>query len=348
MEERTNLPNELIHFMPWNASVHPLWLGSSLCLRRNLSLYPFPSKLSTKEMQKIQNLIKESLKKIFLKGAFYPLEKLTPIERQALLETFPNLTIHNGLSEGQALIIDETGKRIISINGQDHVILMLQDLDAHWENSFQTLMDLEDQISLLLPFAFDDRFGYLTSSPLHAGTGFEAYFYLHLPCLLRKGLHELPDSITYMSLEGTLESFLGDIVVLKNAYCLGISESILLKNLFSQAMKLILAEEEERKMQKKKPSEEIKDLVSRAVGLLLHSYQLSTKETIDALSLLKLGIDLGFIRDISHQKLNELFFLCQRGHLSLTKKVQDVDEKTIAHDRASLLHQELKGLMLNS
>jgi protein arginine kinase len=94
------------------------------------------------------------------------------------------------------------------------------------------------------------------------------------------------------------------------------------------------------------PRADVTDQISRAFGLLLHSYQLQTKETINALSLLKLGLSLGMISGITPQQIHALFFLCRRPHLAKLAKVPSTDPQELAHERAAFLHKELKNALL--
>ena len=91
----------------------------------------------------------------------------------------------------------------------------------------------------------------------------------------------------------------------------------------------------------------MKDHVSRAFGLLRHSYQLQTNEAMDALSLLKLGVELGWIEGITSAKVNALLFQCRRAHLQYTiQDTETIDLQAIAHKRAEFLHQQLKELVI--
>jgi protein arginine kinase len=112
-------------------------------------------------------------------------------------------------------------------------------------------------------------------------------------------------------------------------------------------MKLMAIEKTLRSHLKNENNAEIKDLVSRSFGLLLHSYQLQTKEALGALSLMKLGLNLDWIEGISDAKLNTLFFQCRRAHLlHLLNEQQIVDPQEVARKRAEFLHKNMQGTIL--
>jgi len=89
----------------------------------------------------------------------------------------------------------------------------------------------------------------------------------------------------------------------------------------------------------------MKDRVSRALGILTHSYQQETAETWGALSLLKLGTDLGWVSGITHSTLNGLLFASQRAHL-VANYGQEGEASDIPHKRAELLHSALADAQL--
>jgi protein arginine kinase len=175
---------------------------------------------------------------------------------------------------------------------------------------------------------------------------------LHIPALHHTGeLHEIlakqpEEGIMTMGLEGALDDLVGDFLILQNRYTLGVTEEGLIHALQNTAMKLSTAEKNLRIHLKESGNTEIKDLVSRAYGLLIHSYQLQTKEALNALSLIKLGLDLGWISGISSQTLNTLFFKCRRAHLAHLLNEKNLDTHDMPHKRAEFIHKALQGMTL--
>ena len=62
-------------------------------------------------------------------------------------------------------------------------------------------------------------------------------------------------------------------------------------------------------------NEMMKNKVTRALGLLTHSYQLELIEAMNALSLVKLGVEVGWIQAPPEVNLNDVLFGCRRAHL---------------------------------
>ena len=82
------------------------------------------------------------------------------------------------------------------------------------------------------------------------------------------------------------------------------------------------------------------DKIFRALGLLKFARLLATEDVLFALSHLRLGINLGRIKDIDMRTINELFLLTQPAHLQKVHKTPlESAERNVA--RATLLRQRL-------
>ena len=220
------------------------------------------------------------------------------------------------------------------------------------ENGFAKVSEIETAISKEVEYAFSSKFGYLTADPMHCGTALKVHVYLHLPALVH--LNQLDNALTKekeegvvaSSMVGNINQLVGDIIVLENYYTLGVTEDTILRILHITAMKLIGAEKTLRMHIKEKKSPEIMDHVARSYGLLRHSYQLGTKEALDALSFIKLGIDLGWVDGVTEAKANELFFMSRRAHLATALNEKQFDQPELAQKRAHFLHKELANMKL--
>ena len=89
----------------------------------------------------------------------------------------------------------------------------------------------------------------------------------------------------------------------------------------------------------------MRDKISRAYGLLLHSFQIETKEAFEALSLLKLGIDLEWVDGMTDQEISAIFFRCRRAHLALDSQ-ESLNPEQLAEKRADYLKQQCHKLKL--
>jgi protein arginine kinase len=347
-----SLPPSLAEHTLWEEDKNPIWLGSSLTLQRNLTRYKFPSKLSELEMTKLSILLTEAFQKDLKQPAYFPADKLSPLDKEFIFEHFLCLESFQNADKGQGFLLDETGRFLAQVNLKNHLQLQLLDTSADILTVWAQLVKIEIGIGKTLDYAFSPKFGYLASDPTLCGTALQALLFLHVPALHHTGqLHEVmgkqtEDDIITMGLEGALDDLIGDFLILKNRYTLGVTEEGTLHALQNTAMKFTLAEKALRSHLKEKGNSEIKDLISRAYGLLVHSYQLQTKEALNALSLIKLGLDLGWISGISSQALNTLFFKCRRAHLAHLLHEETLDTHDMTHKRAEFIHKALQGMTL--
>lgn len=351
MTSNLDLPPSLLQHTPWESDKNAIWLATSLILLRNLSRSKFPPKLNEREASQTLNPIQQILCKSseLKKPQFFPAESVTSLDKEFLFEHFLCFDSFQNAIKGQGFIIDESGQFLAFLNLKNHLQLQLMDANANIEGSWARLSKIESEIANTLDFAFSPKFGYLTSDPTQCGTGLIAISYLHLPALIHtQQIHETltkqkDEDLTAMGLEGSLDELVGDIVVLRNHYTLGLSEENIIHAIQSTSMKLMASEKAIRAHLKSENNTIIKDGVSRAYGLLIHSYQLQTKEAINALSLVKLGVDLGWITGIASSKLNTIFFKCRRAHLAHILNEKTIDTQDIARKRAEFIHAELQG-----
>jgi protein arginine kinase len=353
---KTNLPPFLFEHTPWENEVNPIWPASSFILHRNLANFNFPNKENETQSMHTLEIVKQGLLKCpeCQSAQFLQADQLTPLDKEFLVEHFLRLDSFQNTFAGQGFIVDPSAHFLATLNIEDHLQLQFVDCKGEWEKTWNHLVQIETQLSQEIQFAFSPTFGYLTADPGLCGTGLTTDVYLHLPALIHTGaledalIKQKDQDVTAFGMEGNLAELIGDILILRNSYTLGLTEENILFSLNTSAMKLIVSEKTIRNQLLKDNSIEIKDQISRAFGLLVHSYQLKTKEALDALSLIKLGLDLGWIVGITDQKINEVFFKCRRARLALLSNEQQLDPHEVAKKRATFLHEQLAGMQLKA
>jgi protein arginine kinase len=354
MKEKIELPSSLIEHNPWENYVNPIWPASTFILHRNLARYNFPIKMNARQFEQTQDILKKALQDLgFSNPKVLPADQLSPLDKEFLFEHFLCLEGFEDTIPGQAFVVDGTNQFLAMVNIHDHLLLYRIDCKDEWEKAWNSLSNIETEIGKKLDYAFSSKFGYLTSDPALCGTGLIVLVYLHLPSLVQTGqlqeilIKQKEEEIEAIGILGTLDELLGDLVILRNNFTLGLSEENILHSLHSAAMKLVVAEQTLRSLLKKENNVEIKDHVSRAYGLLTLSYQIQAKEALNALSLLKLGVDLGWISGITDQKMNDIFFNSRRAHLAYALKSPLLSPEETPRKRAEYLHAALKGTTIN-
>jgi len=339
--------------MPWSHNENVIWLASTLQLHRNIEKFKFPQKLEGEKKEHILSLfskaigeVKDLKNPLLLKG-----NELSSIEKNFLLEHY---LIFEGLSEtlqGEAFMLDDTGEFLALLNVKDHVRLQFTDVQGDLEKSWSKLVKLENNLQSSFSFAYLPKFGFLTSDPAISGTGLVVEAFLHIPALIH--LNELTefqekeknDAISCTGLQGDPKELIGDLIVVRNNFTLGVNEETILSTIRNAILKFVLAEKNARSRVVSEGITSIKDKVSRALGVLKSSYQLDTVEALNAISLVKLGIELGWIKgDMSIEQINHLFFTCRRAHLQLRLKEQIPNEK-VGERRASFLREQAGTLI---
>ncbi len=350
MAKNPHLPPTLLDHTLWEKQSNPIWLGTSFSLHRNLARSFFPGKLAQAELQRTLLSLCDGLLTLpqLNHASLLKAEELTPMDKEYLYEHFLSSRSFENTSNGQGFIVDDSGQFLALLNIQDHLQIQWSDSEGTWESAWERLSKIEAELSKRAEFAYSPRFGYLTSDPHLCGTGLIVKAYLHIPALIHsKKLQELLQQEKEESVEATglgehEDLWIGDILILRNRFTLGVSEENILSTIHGAAMKWMGAEKSIRKELASQENSAIKDEVCRAYGLLTHSYELKTQEVLEALSLLNLGCDLNWVTGISPMQLDTLFFRCQRAHLLNTLEKQEATASEIPHLRAQFLHEQMR------
>lgn len=327
-------------------------MSSRIRLARNLAGHNFPGRALGKELVEVRDKITEAVKVLPSDFKMIRLEDLTNLERQTLVERHLISIGHAQEGPGKLLIFDEEEKISIMVNEEDHLRLQILLPGLTLEEAMNKANELDDALEAHLDFAFNEKFGYLTSCPTNVGTGLRASVMAHLPGLKITGaLGQTLNLVSRLGLavrglygEGT-ESF-GDIFQLSNQMSLGVSEKEVLANMLGIISQVIDQERQAREAIVRDNAPEIRDKISRAYGLLANAYKISTQEALDLLSDLKLGIELNLIKNIDGGILNKLMVLIRPATLQaikgeeLTPVMRDIK-------RAELIRQKIAGGEIN-
>lgn len=354
MNEKEPRPISLCNLSSWIGSQNNIWLGSLLTLTRNVDQYKFPGKLSIDKKKQILGLLSKGLliDEEMKKAQLIKAEDLQPMQKEFLMEHFLSQQSFTQMQGGEGFVIDETGTMLATINLRDHLTLSVVDASGDLDNCWRHLTNIESRLSKDISFAFSSRFGYLSAEPMHCGTGFVSYVYLHLPALIYTNqLDEMvkkikEEGVEQTGLQGAPHEIIGDIVVFHNSYTLGVTEENIVTLLRTIAAKMSAAEKSARSKLLQGEHAQIKDKVSRAYAILLHSYQIDAIEALNAISLIKLGLDLGWVTNTTHADINSLLFGCRRAHL-LCHFEEQVKPEELPHRRAEYIHKVLKGITLH-
>lgn len=353
MNPSDNLSNILRKTSPWENNTNSVWLASTVSLCRNIEKFKFPGKLDTERRKQIINLLSKELLSIdTLKNPFLlRAEEISPLEKEFLVEHFLCNLSFNQAHVGEAFVLDQEGQFIAALNLGNHLHLQYIDCQGELESIWNKLLKIEMKIGQSMAYSFSHKFGFLTSDFSNCGTGLIVSIFLQLSALVHNEKlgdiieKQADDSIMVTGIQGNPTEVIGDVVVIQNNYTLGVSEENIISGLRSLTTKLLVEENAARNQIRHAESAEIKDKVSRAFGILIHSYQIEAVEALNAISLLKLGADMGWIEGITQKQMNQLFFNCRRSHL-LGELSEKISQDEITHKRAEYIHKSLKDAHL--
>jgi protein arginine kinase len=318
-------------------------------LARNLADFPFTNRASNAQKAEIEALLRDRLTKLdgTVRLDYMPVHSLPPLDRQLLVERQLISREHAG-SEGQrGVAIEPHETHSVMINEEDHLRLQVLRSGLVLEEAYEDIDKLDDQIEQRVSYAFSEEFGYLTACPTNVGTGMRASVMLHLPALqMTKQIEKVFRALQKINLavrglygEGTRAS--GDFYQISNQVTLGKSEQDILREIREVIPQIINYERTARTTLLRESRSLIQDKVARAYGTLRSAAMMTSEETMDLLSSVRLGINLNLIDDLTIPVVNELFLQTQPAHLQkLQGTTLDGEERNVA--RANYLRHRLR------
>lgn len=353
---KDNKETDLIHFTKeaWDDNNNSVWLASTVNLYRNIEKFKFSVKLDAVRQRQIIEVISKDLltSSLLSNPKLISAEQISPLEKEYLFEHFLSQQSFHQAHAGEAFIVDDNGDFLCSLNIGDHIRLELIDTEGELETTWNRLVAIETTLGKSVSYAFSPKYGFLTSDFNQCGTGLVISAFLQVPGLVHMELiddvlAEFADESLYITgIQGNPTEIIGDIIVVQNNYTLGLTEENIIANLRSFITKIQIQENSIRSKILHEESADVKDMVSRSFGILIHSYQIETVEALNALSLLKLGLELGWVTGITLKEVNRLFFKCRRAHLIYQFGDQQPKQEELLHKRAEFIHKSLQKVKL--
>ena len=324
-------------------------MSSRIRLARNVAAFPFTNRASAYQKAETEGMLKERVTKLEVEPRLEYLSAatLSALDRQFLVERqliSRELAAAEG-PRGVALAPRETLS--VMINEEDHLRLQVMRSGFALEEAWQDIDRLDDLLEAKVSYAFSDEFGYLTACPTNVGTGMRASVMLHLPALVWtkqiekvfRALQKINLAVRGLYGEGSRAS--GDFYQISNQVTLGKSEQQILGEIREVIPQIVTYERQARTAMLKESRQAVQDRVSRAHGTLCSATMMTSEETMDLLSSLRLGVNLSLLGDVSIGTVNELFIHTQPAHLQkLMGSALDGEERNAA--RARYLRQRLR------
>ena len=300
----------------------PCVLGVRVRLARNLAGTPFPDWAKADRKSDVRTRIFDASKKLpELADAFYfSLEDLSAARRDFLVERHcisPDLS-----GSGAGAVVSRNQNIVLMVNEEDHLRLQTfapgDDLGAAWNSA----REIEKKLEKPLNFAFSEKYGFLTACPTNAGTGLRISVMMHLPGFVMEGqMEKIVRALNAVGLTarggfGEGSDARGCVFQISNEYTLGISEAETLALMRRWTSDIAEQELAARRRMISRERAQIADRIARAYGNLRYAVSLSSAESTELLSLLRIACDAGFFPDETRERIDELWTEKGRAHIA--------------------------------
>lgn len=282
-------------------------LSSKIRLARNLQKVPFPCRMSNEIRKSVCKKIFAALQNSSFAGEFdlIELSSLSDIEKIALAEKgfiSPEMAKQTRYS---AVLLSKDESCSIMLCEEDHIRLSVMHAGEDLKAAYKKADAIDNVFIKSMKIAFSDKLGFLTSNPMHLGTGMKASVALHLP------------AISERNMIGTLSAMVGKLgfsikplfsgngafYELSNEISLGITEENAIDNLTAICDQIVA---QERKFRNELMEySDFEDKIFRAMGTLKMARKLTVKEFLELISLARLGVSMNSF-DISYESIGNM------------------------------------------
>jgi protein arginine kinase len=326
-------------------------MSSRVRLARNLKGIAFPGWAKKPDRLKALEIIRPAVVSMSQMSDCFAetMDNLTPLDKNILVERHLISREHAAKTGGSGLVLNREETLCVMINEEDHLRIQALRPGLQLKQAWQALDQFDSRLDQKLEYAFTSELGYLTACPTNLGTGIRVSAMLHLPGLvLAEQINQIIQAVNKLGLavrglygEGT--EALGNVFQVSNQMTLGEAEGDIVERLNKVLLQIIEHEENARATLIEKKPKTVYNHIGRAYGILANAHSISSKETMNLLSLMRLGADLGLFVDLDRSLVDELFILTQPAHLQ-----KQFSEKLAAEERdllrADMLRERLRHI----
>lgn len=322
-------------------------MSSRIRLARNFEKLPFATRATEKSQLEVLRITRAAIKQstVFKEPHIFDIGKMSEVDRQFLVERHLVSREHIVQPENKAVAVGQDEIISIMINEEDHLRIQAMRSGMNLPGAWEIIDELDDELSRVSPYAYSTDWGYLTCCPSNTGTGMRASVMVHLPALvISKQINKVLHTITKLGLtarglygEGTDAS--GNFFQISNQVSLGRAEPELIENIERIMKQVIEHEQTARDSLLSQNRVQLEDRIWRAFGILKYAKTMSSGETLDLLSAVRLGVDLGLMDGLDRTTVNHMFLYSQPAHLQklegkvLTTKERDAKRAELIRSR---------------
>lgn len=317
-------------------------LYSKVRLARNLADTPFPNRMNRDIRKSVSKKIYATLKSSPLANEFdlidlsqaSKVKAVSYAEKQLISPDFAKNR------EQSSFLLSKNENVSVMLCEDDHIRINSFASGQDLEEAYKRANDVDDVFINGMKLAFSDKLGFLTASPINLGTGLKASYVLHLPALAEKNaIYRLSSMVGKLglSLREMYPNGAGDIYVLSNQVSLGISEKSAIDNVSAICDQIVKQERSAR--EEIKENIDYEDKIYRTLGILKSARKISLNEFFSFLSLVRLGISLGYF-DIDYKVIGEMLYTLQNASL-VEMANADLNEEMCEKLRAKIVREKL-------
>ncbi len=326
-------------------------LSSRVRLARNLRQLPFPGFAKKNDRVRVLETIRPAVESLpTMVDAFSAtMDSLTNLDKQILVERHLISREHAAKSVGSGFVLNKEENLCVMINEEDHLRMQSLRPGLQIKEAWKAINQMDSTLEKKLDYAFSPELGYLTACPTNLGTGIRVSAMLHLPALvLSEQINQIVQAVNKLGLavrglygEGT--EALGNIFQVSNQMTLGELETDIVERLSKVVAQLIEHEQNARATLLEKKSKTVYNHIGRAYGILANAHSMSSKESMNLLSLMRLGFDLSLFQGADRILVDELFITTQPAHLQkrFTEKLTTEERDFL---RADMMRDRLKDV----
>lgn len=310
-------------------------ISSRVRLARNISGYPFASKLNPTGANEIIEKVSATLEPSgFRKINFADLSPLMATSYVERHYVSPDFATQN---TPHALLLQEQTGIAVMVCEEDHLRIQCILPGLALEDAYKNAAAAEKRLDEDFDFAYSEDLGYLTHCPTNLGTGMRASVMMFLPALTMGGyMDSLAAQLskigfTVRGIFGEGSGSAGCMYQISNQITLGISEDETIKKLNEAISQIIDSEHKARKSLGGDVLDHLTDRILRAEGMLKYCYMISSSEFIKLFADVRFGIALGIVKDVSYEQLGTL--LVETMPASLTLNADNTPKSESARDK---------------
>jgi protein arginine kinase len=298
-------------------------MSSRIRLARNIAELQYPGRAEQDVHSKVKDFVRMALTSggLLNSGTLYDSESVSELDRSFLIERHLISPEFMLVRANRALYVSADESISIMINEEDHIRIQSFRSGLEIRSAMQRAELVDNEIGKMLDYDFTNDYGFLTSCPTNVGTGLRSSVLIHLPGLvLTNEVDDVISQITKVGLAvrgfyGEGSEVLGNLFQISNQTTLGRTEDDIIGSLEKVTRQLIGHEENARRTLFRDASDEIKDKIWRAYGILKHARVLTSEEAMNLLSAVRLGVSMGILDMLPMRLVNEIMLLIQPAHL---------------------------------